>query len=70
MFWGRGLLIGGVVTALLALTPALILSQLPPALSDSFFGALAALLSLSVAPLGIVSAVVGAGLLLIAVVRR
>jgi hypothetical protein len=70
VFWGRGLLIGGVAGALLSAAPALVLSQLPPQYSDSFIGTLAALLTLTVTPLGIVAASVGALLLLVGWLRR
>lgn len=70
MFWGRGLLIGGVIAALLSAAPAVILAQLPPVYSDGFIGLVAALLSLSATPLAITTASVGAILLLVAVVRR
>lgn len=68
--WGRGLLIWGVIAAVVSATPAIILSQLPPIYSDGFFGLVAALLTLSVTPLGLLSASVGAILLLLAALRR
>jgi hypothetical protein len=70
VFWGRGLLIGGVAGALLSAAPALILSQLPSPYSDSFLGTLAGLLTLTVTPLGILAASAGAILLLVARLRR
>ena len=70
VFWGRGLLIGGVAGALLSAAPALILSQLPSPYGDSFFGTLAVLLTLTVTPLGILAASVGAILLLLGWLRR
>lgn len=70
VFWGRGLLIGGLVGAGLSAAPALILSQLPPTYSDSFLGTLAGLLTLSVTPLSLLAASAGAILLLVALVRR
>ncbi len=70
VFWSRGLLIGGVVAALLSAAPALILSQLPPALSQSFFGTLAGLLTLTVTPLAVLAASAGAILWVVARFRR
>ncbi len=70
MLWGRGLLIWGVIAALLSGTPALLLSQLPPIYGDGFVGLLAALMSLTVTPLAVAIASVGAILLLVAAVRR
>lgn len=70
LLWGRGLLIWGVIAALLSGAPAVLLSQLPPIYGDGFLGLLAALLSLTVTPLAVVIASVGAILLLVAVVRR
>jgi len=65
IFFGRGLLIGGLVAVILSAAPAIILGLLPPTLSDSFFGALAGLLILTVVPLSLVTASVGALLLLL-----
>jgi len=70
MLWGRGLLIWGVIAALVSGAPALLLSQLPPIYGDGFVGLLAALMSLTVTPLAAVIASVGAILLLVAAVRR
>lgn len=70
MFWGRGLVIWGVIAAVISASPAILLSQLPPTYSDGFFGLVAALLSLTVTPLSIAVASVGAILLLLAVLRR
>ena len=68
--WGRGLLIWGVIAALVSAAPAVILSQLPPGYSTGFFGLVAALLSLSVTPVAMVVASAGAILLLLAALRR
>lgn len=68
--WGRGLLIWGIVAAAISAAPAVLLAQLPPAYSDSFFGLLAALLTLSVTPLALITASAGAILLLVAALRR
>ena len=68
--WGRGLLIWGIVAAVISAAPATILAQLPPIYSDGFFGLVAALLSLSVTPLGVLVASAGAILLLLAALRR
>lgn len=70
MVWGRGLLLGGMLGALLSAAPVILLSVLPPAFGDGFLGIIAILLSLSVTPLALVVASVGAILLLVAVVRR
>lgn len=70
MLWGRGLLIWGVIAAVISATPAIILSQLPATYSDGFFGLVAALLTLTVTPLAIAVASAGAILLLLAVLRR
>jgi hypothetical protein len=70
MHWGRGLLIWGVIAAVVSVAPAIILSQLPPIYSDGFFGLVAALLTLSVAPFALLCASVGAILLLLAALRR
>jgi energy-converting hydrogenase Eha subunit C len=67
--WGRGLLVWGLVATVLSLAP-LLLVTLVPLLGDGFFGALAALLSLSIAPFAALVAIVGAILLLVALVRR
>lgn len=68
--WGRALLLWGLVATLLSAAPALSLSVLPPEFGAGFFGLLAIMLSLSVAPLAAVIASVGALLLLVAVLRR
>ena len=70
VFWSRGLLIGGVVAALLSAAPALILSQLPPIYSQGFLGTLAGLLTLSVTPIAVLAASVGAILWLVVLLRR
>lgn len=70
MKWGRGLLIWGLVAALLSIAPVLLLGIAPSALSEGFLGTLAIMLSLSVTPLAVVIASVGAILLLVAVLRR
>lgn len=68
--WGRGLLVWGIAAAAISATPAILLAQLPPAYSDGFFGLLAALLTLSVTPLALITASAGAILLLLAALRR
>jgi hypothetical protein len=70
VFWGRGLLLLGLAGAALSAAPALVLSQLPSSYSDGFLGTLAALLTLTITPLALVAASVGAILLLAALVRR
>ncbi len=70
MFLGRGLLLGGAAGAVLALLPAIVLGLLPAPYGEGFFGLVAALLSLSVAPLAVFIASAGALLLLVAAVKR
>lgn len=70
LIWGRGLLLWGLVATLVALTPMLVLSVLPESVGAGFFGLLAIMLALSVAPLGAVIAAVGAVLLLIGLWNR
>jgi energy-converting hydrogenase Eha subunit C len=69
MLWGRKVLLFGVVMALLSATPALLV-YLFPLIDDGFFGTLAIMLTLTVTPLGVAIASVGAILLLVGVVRR
>jgi hypothetical protein len=69
MNWGRKLFTFGVAMALLSATPALLV-YLFPLLGDGFLGTLAIMLTLTVTPLGIVVASVGAILLLVSVLRR
>jgi hypothetical protein len=68
--WGRGLLLWGLVATIASFAPALILSIAPPAWSDSFFGVVAALLSLTVTPFAAIVASAGAILLLAGVWQR
>lgn len=68
--WGKGLLLWGLVSALLSAAPALILSRLPAGLSDGFIGILAALLTFSITPLALIVASVGAILWVVAALRR
>ena len=65
IFLGRGLLIGGITALILAAAPAVILGLLPPAMSDNFYGTLAALLLLTIVPLSAFAASAGALLLLL-----
>ncbi len=69
VFWGRGLLVGGLVGTLLSLGPYLLLTAFP-GIDPGFFGTLAALLTITVAPLAVLALSVGAILLLVALVRR
>ena len=69
MFWARGLLIWGFVGLAASLGPALLLSALP-GLDAGFFGLVAAMLTITVAPIAALSASVGAILLLVALFRR
>jgi hypothetical protein len=69
LFWGRGLFVGGLVGALLSLGPYLVLTKLP-GVDPGLFGTLAALLTVTVAPLAILALSVGAILLLVALLRR
>ena len=68
--WGRGLTIWGLVALAISFAPALLLSLAPATWSDSFFGTVAALLSLTVAPFAALVASVGAILLLVGLWRR
>jgi hypothetical protein len=70
MFWGRGLAIGGLIGLVIGLGPAAILVVLPASASDSFWGILAVLLSLSVAPISAVVLSAGVLLLLFGLLRR
>lgn len=67
--WGRGLLIWGLVAALVSFLPAWLMSLVPGFMGD-FFELVATMLTLTVTPLGLAVASVGAILLLVAVVRR
>lgn len=69
MQWGRKLFVFGAVMALISATPALLI-YLFPLLGDGFLGTLAIMLTLTVSPLGIAVASVGAILLLVAALRR
>ena len=69
MLWGRRFLIFGVLMTLISATPALLI-MLVPELGDGFFGTVAIMLTLTVAPLGVIVASAGAILLLVAAVRR
>jgi hypothetical protein len=62
------LLFGGLM-ALVSAAPALLIYAFP-LLGDGFFGIVAILLTLTVTPLGLVIASVGAILLLVAVLKR
>ena len=57
--WGKGLMLWGLVALVIALAPAVLLGLLPPAFGAGFFGLLAALMSLSVAPLAALVVVTG-----------
>ena len=69
MLWGRRFLVFGVLMTLISATPALLIMLLP-GLDDGFVGTVAIMLTLTVAPLGVVLASVGGLLLLVAAVRR
>lgn len=69
MHWGRRFLVFGSLMALISATPALLV-MLWPWLDDGFFGTVAIMLTLTVAPLGVLVASAGAILLLVAAVRR
>jgi hypothetical protein len=69
MHWGRRFFVFGALMALISATPALLV-MLWPWLDDGFFGTVAIMLTLTVTPLGVIVASVGAILLLVAVVRR
>lgn len=67
---GRGLLVGGLIAALVSGAPALLLATVLPGLDDGFAGILALMLSLTVLPLALVFASAGAVLLLLGLWRR
>lgn len=67
--WGYGLLLWGLVAAVASFAPALLLGALP-GLELGFVNLLATLLTLTVTPLAVAVASVGAILLLVAVLRR
>lgn len=67
--WGRRLLVMGLLMAVVSATPALFVTLFPP-LGDGFLGTLAIMLTLTVTPLGVIVASVGALLLLVGLVRR
>jgi energy-converting hydrogenase Eha subunit C len=69
MLWGRRFLVFGALMALISATPALLVMLLPR-LDDGFFGTVAIMLTLTVTPLGVIVASVGAILLLVAALRR
>lgn len=69
MLWGRRFLIFGVLMTLISAAPALIIMLLP-AIGEGFFGTVAIMLTLTVAPLGVILASAGAILLLVAAVKR
>lgn len=69
-FIGRGLVVGGLFALVLSAAPAVLLSLLPAALSNSFFGTLGALLLLTVTPLSAVAVSVGVLLLLLGWLAR
>lgn len=68
--WGWRILLWGLLGALLSAAPALLFSVLPPAFSEGFTGLVAALLTLTVTPLALVIASVGAIVLLVGWLRR
>ena len=69
MFWARGLLTWGAVGLLASLGPAFLLGVLP-GLDGGFFGLVAVMLTITVAPIAALSVSVGAILLLVALARR
>lgn len=69
MLWGRRFLVFGVLMTLISATPALLIMLLP-SMGEGFFGTVAIMLMLTVAPLGVIVASAGAILLLVAAVRR
>ncbi len=64
-FWGRGLLIGGLIGLAVSFGPALLLGN-----GTGFLATLAVMLSLSVGPLSALAVSAGAILLLLAWLRR
>lgn len=67
--WGRVLLIWGAAMTAISFAPAALI-VIMPGLQEGFFGLVAIMLTLTVTPLGVVIASVGAILLLLAVLRR
>ena len=65
-FWGRGLLIGGLIGLAVSFGPAFLFGNGAP----GFLATLSVLLSLTVGPLSALAASVGAILLLLAWLRR
>ena len=69
MLWGRRILVMGTIMALVSATPALLMLLFPP-LGEGFLGTVAILLTITVAPLGVVLMGVGLVLMLIGALRR
>jgi hypothetical protein len=69
-FWGRGLLLWGLVAALAAMIPTAVVSLGPPGLFAGIFELVAILLLFSVLPLAVLVAVAGLALLLVGMLRR
>ncbi len=69
-YWGRGLAIAGLAGLIVGAGPALLLSVLPPEMGDGFFGIIAIMLTLTVAPIAALALSVGALLLLLGWLRR
>ncbi len=69
-FWGRGLLLWGLIALAVSAVPLLLIVALPGGFGGGFFELLAIMLGLSVVPLSAVVAVIGAILLLVAAVSR
>lgn len=70
MRWAKLFLVGGLLLAVGAALPGLLLTVLPPAFSQGVFGLIAIMLSLSLMPFGVLVAAVGLILLAVALVRR
>lgn len=70
MRWGRGLLIWGLAAAAATFLPVLVIDHALPGLSQGIIGLVAVLLALSVTPVAVLTASVGAILLLVALARR
>lgn len=68
--WALGMLLWGLVAAVLSFVPALFIHLTPPAIYDGPIGLAVLMAPFAVTPLAVLVASVGAILLLVAVLRR